>query len=768
MVFTLRMEASISQSVMLKIAFISTMPPRKCGIAFFTNDLINNLNHGANADNVNIVIEQSFDTNNHSQSIKHIIIRNDLDTYLAVANYLSSDNFDLVCLQHEYGLFGGPAGSYILATLRSIKIPIVTTLHTLLRNPNQIQRQVLIEISKLSKRIVVISPSGIEILNQTYGVPKEKIIFIPHGIPDLSIMNDKSLKRNLALENKFVLMTHGFLSPNKGIEYVIKALPIILKHHKNIVYVVLGVTHPNLINREGELYRKKLETLSLELGVQGNIIFVNEFLNEDRLNEWINAADIYINSNIDPEQISSGTLSYAIACGKVTLSSKNIFSEDYLKDNGGILVSPRNSDEIAASIISCLNDEKRYEKLCYRVYQVGRKMIWPIVASEYSKCFEDIINETKGTSFAASDSIVEIGKTIETKNLNLGHLIRMTDDVGIVQHANYSIPDYNEGYCTDDNARALLAISLMNKSVYSNGINESNLSHKYLSFLSYAYNIKIGRMRNFMSYERKWTESIGSECCHGRTLWALGTVINKSVDMGIRDYSMRLFDLLLPAVNELSEPRAIAYSLIGMYNYLKSCYRQNLYDQIKLLSNRILELYYENSSNDWPWFENKLTYFNAVLPHSLFTSGETLKHQQMIDVALTSLEWLNDIQCSNKGFFSPVGNKGFFCRSGNMAHFDQQPIEAKSMILACLSAYNLTRDKKWLKNANRAFAWFHGYNEMCLPMYDYETGGCRDGLTSDGFNENQGAESTLSYIVSFLEIKKFNNKTDKVHYGIQR
>lgn len=745
---------------MAKIAFISTALPRQCGIALFTNDLINNLMLESSGDAyVTIAIERDNTTRfSPSQNGRYVIIRDELATYRGAAEYLILNNIEAVSLQHEYGLFGGPAGSYVLETLRNTNIPVITTLHTVLRNPNKTQRHVLIEIAELSRRIIVISPSAKTILKEVYGISGEAILCIPHGIPDLPILNQNSRKVNWGVKDNIIIVSHGFLSPNKGIEYTINAIAEVRKLHENVTYVVAGITHPELFEREGELYRNKLEELSSNLKLRDAVVFVNEFLDENRLRELVNLADIYVNANTEVEQISSGTLAYAVGCGKPIITTRNRFAVDYLSD-AAILISPKSSEAIADNIIHLLNDAHKRDMLAQRVYEIGRRMLWQEVASKYRKCFNEIII----SSNPSFDSAASRGILRSYNRVNQNHFCRMTDDVGIIQHANHTLPNLKEGYCTDDNARALIVAVLL-EDVFNSDM--SNAIYKYLSFLSHAYNPETLRMRNFFSYDRRWTEAIGSECCHGRTLWALGILISKTTDLGVRAYAIELFNLLLQSLDTFNEPKSIAYCLLGICEYQKWLNGDYLFDTISRLSETLLGFYKKHSSSDWPWFEDHLTFFNGVLPYSLLLSEGILKHQTLLDIALRSLGWLDDIQCSNQNHFAPIGNDGFFHRSGNRAYFDQQPVEAKSMTLALLEAYRVTGDIRWLMGAHRAFSWFFGQNDMSLPLYDSYSGGCRDGLTSNGINENQGAESTLSYLISRISIERYRHEMENTAYGI--
>lgn len=739
-----------------KIAIIGTYIPSKCGIATFTHDLSEAIMRSyRNIDcNVLPVLKEINDTYSSSSSrVKYQISLKKAISYIKAADYINKNNIELVLLQHEYGIFGGAAGSYILMLLRNLNVPVVTTLHTILRSPDPIQYQVLKELNRFSDRLVVMCQRGVEFLQDIYGVPREKIDYIPHGIPDFPRPDTSSIKHRMELSHKLVLLSFGLLSPNKGIEKVIMALPRIICKYPEVVYIVVGETHPNILEKEGEFYREKLEKLAIELKVKNHLIFHNMFVSEEELKDWLSVADIIIFAQQNHEQIVSGTLSYAVGAGKPIVSTPSWYTKE-LSDMQVLVQVPNNhSYAIAEQILDLIKNDAKQKEISNRSYLLGKKMAWGKVASHYMKIFNNICEKSSKeltTNFSSSKADEEIW---EVPTLNLDHFRRMTDGTGMLQHAVFSIPNYSEGYSTDDIARALIATTLLEESGQMGSMEAYEYASKFLAFLWYAFNPKRQRMRNFLSYDRCWLESVGSETCHGRALWALGTVIGRSKNYKLREVSIRLFDLAIRTTLEFKHTRAWAFAILGFHEYLKSFPNGfKAFNMQKLLCQRLLQSYKRNSTRDWPWFEDTLTFFNAKLPHALLLGGQMNSNKEMIDVATATLDWLVRIQYTDEGHFAPVGNDGFYSRGGEMASFDQQPVETHAMVSACHEIFRLTGKKLWCDRTRRSFKWFLGFNQLGIPIYDPETGGCCDGLQRNGVNQNQGSESTLSYILSFLEI----------------
>jgi glycosyltransferase involved in cell wall biosynthesis len=747
-----------THSIIKRIAFIGNYMPRQCGIATFTTDLCEVI-----ADDykgtacIALPVNDTEAGYEYPSRVRFELTEKDIESYRRAADFLNINNVDIVCLQHEYGIFGGRAGSYILTLLRELRMPVVTTLHTILRDPNPDQRRVLEEVVSLSDRVVVMSERGAEFLHSVYHVSPDKIDLIPHGIPDIPFVDPSFHKDLFGVEGKTVLLSFGLLSANKGIENVISALPVILAKYPNVVYIVVGATHPHVVQNEGESYRLSLQWLAHEKGVEANVIFYNRFVSLEELVQFISAADIYITPYIDAAQITSGTLAYTLGAGKAVVSTPYWYAEEMLADERGALVPFSDPQALAEQVIDLLENESKRHAMRKRAYLFGRDMIWPQVARRYMKTFERARAEHR--HFAQAEYAVKAldKRGGELPPLKLDHLLNITDDTGILQHAIFTIPNYREGYTTDDNARALMVSILLEELGNKEAV---QLATRYLAFTWYAFNSETRRFRNFMDYQRNWLEESGSDDSHGRALWALGVVLGRSNTPTLHNMAGRVFQQSLLAILETTSPRAWAFALLGVYEYLQRFAGDRRVSQVQEeLAGRLLSLYKDNHANGWNWFENKLTYCNAALSHAMLLCGQSMANPEMTEVGLKSLGWLAKLQHADMEgkHFVPIGSNGFYQQDGERARFDQQPVEAQAMVSACLEAHRVTGEKIWDTEARRAFEWFLGRNDLHLPVYDPTTGGCRDGLHPDRPNENQGAESTLAFLQSLLELRLAEN-----------
>lgn len=740
-----------------RIAIVGNYLPRHCGIATFTTDLCDAIHSEyGTVELLALPVNDTEEGYTYPARVRFELSEDDLASYRQAADFLNFSRIDLVCLQHEYGIFGGRAGGHILELLRRLQMPVATTLHTVLRDPNPDQRAVMEEIAKLSDRIIVMSRHSAEILQEVFDVPSDKIDLIPHGIPDLPFTDPNFYKDGFGTEGKDVLLTFGLLSPNKGIENVIQALPKILSRHGNVVYMVSGATHPHILRREGEKYRVYLQNLAKGLRVESNVIFRNRFVSPQEMVELIGAADIYITPYKHKAQVVSGTLAYALSAGKAIISTPYLHAIELLDDERGTLVPFDDPEAIAAKTIELLDDDTARHAMRKRAYLYARDMVWSRVAQKYMKSFERIYNErlrNPRATFLAQNT----EKTLDRlPSIKLDHLVRMTDQTGIVEHAVFVVPNYPEGYTTDDNARALIVAILLEECGAGAPIGAADLVSRYLAFLLLALDPTTKRFRNCLSYEHQWQEREGSEDSHGRALWGLGTVLGRSKDAGWRGAAGRMFELAVPAAIEFKSPRACAFALLGLQEYLNSFPGDRaVLSASEALANRLLNSYRYNRSDDWKWFENGLAYSNARLPQALIRAGMRTVNEEMVSAGLEALDWLVAIQrCEVKGHFVPIGSQGFYSKTTEKARFDQQPVEACAVVSACLQAYRATGKGRWRKEAWSAFNWFLGDNDLQIALYDPTTGGCRDGLHPDRANENQGAESTLSFLMALLELRK--------------
>ena len=741
-----------------KIAFLSDYIPRRCGIATFAASLCEAITAQFPETNCLVTaINDASEGYRYPPEVHFEIEEQNLLSYRQAAQFLNLNNVDVVSIQHEFGIYGGETGEFIVDFLKTLEIPSVVTLHTILKEPSKKQHSIIQQLDHYCERFIVMTEQGKEFLETIYGVSAKKIDIIPHGVLDVPFADSNILKERFHLEGKTVLLSFGLLSPNKGLQYVIKSLPSILQKNPHVVYLIVGETHPHHLGKHGEAYREELIEIARECGVTDHVIFHNNFVTTEQLREFIGAADIYITPYCNEAQICSGTLAYAFGAGKALISTPYWHAQELLANERGILVPFKNSEAIAEAVNCFLADPHLMMTMRKKAWDAGRAMIWPVVAQRYEESFK---KARLGRS-QSSGHIIK-NKKFSIPPLKLDHLERMTDQTGLLQHATYHIPNFKDAYCVDDNARALILTVLL-KHASKNQKQLEYWSDIYLAFLSYAFDFEKCRFRNFMNYEHQWQEAFGSEDSHARAIWATGTVLGKSSNQGHRKLCESLFQCGLAPVLEFTSPRAWAFTILGIMEHLPSsegdCTTRHVGD---VLAEKLLHLYYRNASSDWKWFEQQITYDNARLPQALINYGST--HPEMLEVGLTSLRWLLQEQLSPQGHFSPIGCHGFWKHDGVKAHFDQQPIEACAMVSACLSAYAATHDSFWKKSAQCCFEWFLGRNDLGLSLYDKKTGGCCDGLLPDRVNGNQGGEALLSFLLARAEINhllKFPEKFEK-------
>ncbi len=741
-----------------KIAFVGDHLPRKCGIATFTTDLLAAVQTAHPQSQCFAVSANDIKGGYEYPEVVHFEIEEqDLSSYIRAADFLNISNVDMVCLQHEFGIFGGPAGSHILAFLRELRMPVVTTLHTVLREPRTDQRRVMQELISLSTRLVVMTERGRQMLQDVYHAPAAKIDLIAHGIPDVGFVDPTYFKDQFGVEGKVVLLTFGLLSPNKGIEYVLNALPEILAEFPEVVYIVLGATHPNELREHGEAYRVSLEMLAKKNKVEKNVIFYNDFVEIENLKEFIGAADLYITPYLNEAQITSGTLAYTFGAGKAVVSTPYWHAAELLADDRGVLVPFANAPAIAREVIGLLRDDTRRHAMRKNAYRMGREMIWSNVAQLYMRSFE--LSRLQGAALSRKSLVTKTldQRPRELPELKLDHLSRMTDSTGVFQHAIFGVPNFSEGYCTDDNARAFILAVLLDE-LGEEPDRLRAMSTTCAAFLHHAFDAQTKRFHNHMSFDRRWLDQQGSEDCQGRALWALGVGVGRSPFRSFQMMAGQLFAQALPALTEFTSPRAWAFGLIGIHEYLGRLSGDSFVNQTRdKLTCRLMELLGKNARPEWCWFEEELSYDNAKLSQALILSGHATGNALIFERGLHTLRWLNDLQISEKGHFRPIGSNGFYKRGGARANFDQQPIEAQAMVSACLEAYRATSDVWWYEQAQRAFDWFLGWNDLGLELYSAESGGCGDGLHVDRVNGNQGAESTLAFLLSLTEMRLAQN-----------
>ncbi len=737
-----------------RLAFIGNSLPRRCGIATFTTDLHQAISTScADVETCIVAMTDHGHVYDYPPDVRFQINDDRINEYVRAADFLNASQFEVVSLQHEFGIFGGKAGDHIIALLSRLTMPIVTTLHTVLAEPTSVQRDVLNRIVDMSSRVVVMAEKGRELLRTVYRVPAEMIGVIPHGIPDFAFVEPDQAKVKFGVGGRAVILTFGLLSPNKGIEVMIDAMPSILKSRPDAVYIVLGTTHPNLVRHQGEAYRESLEARVRELGVEDHVVFLDQFVDQATLLDFISMCDVYVTPYLNESQMTSGTLAYSFGLGKAVVSTPYWHARELLGDGRGVLVPFGDTAAIGDAIAGLLTDDARRGAMCKRAYSSSRSMTWERTAERYLAAFESTRRGHRLTVISRVGQSVISHNSSALPEMRIGHFLSMCDDTGLFQHAVHSVPDRSHGYCVDDNARALLVACALN------GPGEQRLSEpltaRLAAFVQHAWNPGTRRFRNFMGFNRTWLEDTGSEDSHGRTLWALGECARSDASSSRRRWAASLFAEALPTAENFRSPRAWAFTLLGLDGYCATIAENFLAGRVQhLLADRLMTIMSNVETKDWVWFEDGLAYDNARLPQALIVTGISTGVPAYVAAGMRSLRWLMTLQTTPTGTFRPIGTDGFGEKRRLPRAFDQQPLEATATISACFAALRADGDVAWSAFASRAFAWFLGENDLSLPLVDPETGSCRDGLHPDRRNENRGGESVVCYLLSLAEIRQ--------------
>jgi len=737
-----------------RIAFIGNSLPRHCGIATFTTDLQQAISTSCSDLETSIVaMTDHGQTYDYPAAVALQIKDGNIEDYVRAADFLNAGRFDTVCLQHEFGIFGGEAGAHILVLLSRLTMPVVTTLHTVLAEPTAAQRAVMERIVAASAKVVVMANKAHELLRSVYQVPEDKIEVIAHGIPDVGFVGPEAAKARLGFTGRSVILTFGLLSPNKGVEVMIDAMPSILKRCADAVYVVLGATHPNLVRDQGEAYRESLLARVRELGIEDHVVFLNQFVDQATLLEFISMCDVYVTPYLNEAQMTSGTLAYSFGLGKPVVSTPYWHARELLADGRGVLIPFGDAAAAGREIAELLTDDTRRQAICKRAYAVSRSMTWERTAQRYMSAFEHAWQGHWLKAFARPDKKAPAPYIPAPPAMQIGHFLSMCDDTGLFQHAVHSVPDRSHGYCVDDNARALLLACALNNP--GERPLPEFLTARFAAFVQHAWNPDSKRFRNFMGFNRTWLEDFGSEDSHGRTLWALGECARNDSSPSRRRWAATLFAEALPVAETFRSPRAWGFTLLGLDAYCAAIPNDLRAQDIRpVLADRLMAILASVETLDWVWFEAGLAYDNARLPQALMLTGLATHTSAYVDAGLRSLHWLMTQQTTSTGLFRPVGTAGFGEQRQRPRAFDQQPVEAAATIAACLTAWRADGEAEWKAIARRVFAWFSGSNDLSVALVDPETGSCRDGLHPDRANENCGGESVLSYLLSLAEIRQ--------------
>jgi glycosyltransferase involved in cell wall biosynthesis len=742
------------EDILRSITIVGSYPPRQCGIATFSGDLLKALHGALPRSRVSaIAIDDIAGGYPYPPEVQFEIDQHEPADYDLAAAHLSMNKVDVVSLQHEFGIYGGTEGAHIIRFLQSLSAPIVTTLHTVLRSPTPSQLRIMQQLERLSDRLLVMCETGRALLEDVFEVPASKIEVIPHGVPDVLFLDPSYYKNRLGADGRTVLMSFGLLSPDKGYEYLIDALPRIREQHPGVMYLIVGATHPAILRQHGEAYRRGLIERARSLGVEENVVFENRFVSIDELVAYLEAADLYVTPYLKESQICSGTLAYALACGKAVVSTPYWYAAEMLGEGRGAIVPFCDSNALADTILSVLGDPQRLFAMRRAGYDLQRKAIWANVGRRHAELFRRVVEERLAHPRRKPMGPKVASPSHGLPELNLKHLRRMTDDVGMLQHARSSIPLRSEGYCTDDNARALIVATQASR-IVEKPAELVDLATRYLAFVVHAFDERSGRFRNFMGYDRRWLPDPDADEPHGRALWCLGVAYAKSKDESQRTVAARYFLEGLPLADSIDGLQAIAFVLFGLDAYLERFPGDTRVKRTRaLLAERMFARFRSNMTKEWCWPTDQLTYANASIPHAMLLAGRGLGRNDMVRVAIDALDWLCGVQ-THRGLFEPVGNRGWYTRGEEKARFDQQPIEADATVCACAYAFTITGDRRWVAESRRAFEWFLGQNDLGIPVHDAEGGGCRDGLDIDGVNQNRGAESTLCWLTSLIRMHR--------------
>jgi glycosyltransferase involved in cell wall biosynthesis len=740
----------------MKIAVIGNYLPRQCGIATFTTDLCDSIAGRLHKSGEHLKVVAMDDISKgypYPDRVGFQVRANVQSDYIHAAEFLNVHEFDVAILQHEFGIFGGEDGCHIFHLIKNLRMPVIATLHTILKDPSAGQRAVIQELAKCTDSLIVMAHKARMLLNDSYGIEDSKIIFIPHGIPDVPFAGpgSDSFRAQLGLTGRKIILTFGLLSPGKGIEVMLNAMPAIIERHPDVSYIVLGETHPHIIKDKGDSYRQRLYQQVSRLGIEDHVLFHNRFVDLETLTQYMTTTDIYVSPYLNEEQIVSGTLSYAVGMGAAVVSTPYWHAQELLAEGRGCLVPFNDPVVLAEKINHLLEHEDERNEIRKKGYQFSRSAVWKAVAGKYLNLCREVRERT------VDQPIPQYAKRADTRilgglpEINLQHMRVMTDGTGILQHAKYSIPDRTHGYCVDDNARALI-VAAMYYSLHQDR-EVIPLIQTYLSFLHYSFNPENGRFRNFMSYDRRWLEEIGSDDSHGRSIWGLGVAIQHAPHDSIRNMAVRLFLDGLTVVEDFKSPRSWAFVILGLHAYMEVFGGDTTARRLRtLFAEKLFRLFQEGSHVDWLWCEDTLTYANAKLPHALILAGQWIPSPEMFKLGIDALTWLLEKQHAPEGHLSVIGNLNWHSRGGLTSNFDQQPIEVMGLIGACAAAFRATGEMKWLDQGHRCLGWFLGNNDLNEQIYDFKTGGCCDGIQPTGVNANQGAESTLSWLISLLSM----------------
>lgn len=735
----------------MKLTYVSTYPPRECGLASFNKNIIHAINSNiqdkqTSAEDTCVVAIDGGEgrVSEYPGEVKFVINQHSQEDYIRAADFINSSDTDCCILQHEFGIYGGDNGVYVLSFVNQLEKPLIAIFHTVLKKPSYQQKTILQSIAHRADRVVVMGKIAVDLLSELYQIPASKICYVQHGAPDIDAPVENPFKTNALFKNRRILLTFGLISRNKGLETVIRALPAIVKKHPDVLYVILGSTHPDILRNSGEEYRECLIQLAKELEVNDHLAFINRYVTEEELISYLSSADIYVSPYMNEEQITSGTLAYAIGAGAAVIATPYWHATEILADGRGKLFDFKDYNKLATLVNDLLSNPDKLRAIKNYAYTYGLNLRWPVIGKQYVSIIKDAV-ECPDISQRILDSIIDPEIIPE---FDLSYIKHLTDHTGVIQHAKYGIPNWKEGYCVDDNSRALIMSVMAGELGYTEAF---GLMPVYMSFLLYMQN-DTGYFRNFLSYRKEYLDEKGSEDAFGRAIWSLGYLIKNAPENTYSKFAGALFHRASPNFKDLVHLRGIGNTIIGISYYLRVCPSDyNMWNTLDQLTAVLTNAYKKSRDKNWQWFEDCLTYDNAILPLALFHSAEITKDQKVLTVATETMDFLEKATLNPK-CFNPVGNNGWYTKDGEIPSYDQQAIDTMAMVLMYEQVYRMTNDRQYLEKLFFVYSWFLGRNSLGIPIYNAETKGCYDGLHPQGINLNQGAESTLAYLIAHLSV----------------
>ena len=733
----------------MRTAIFSTYPPRACGIGTFAFDVRTALLGVADIVDVSALVVVDDPSSPQRPEILQTISQGARGDYVRAARTLARLDVDVVLLQHEYGIFGGRDGEYVLSFAKRLAQPLVVTLHTVRSEPTPHQLEVLTALCHEAERVIVMTETARRLVTELGACEDEKVRVVPHGAPialgaaraELAAgRRPRYVTRSPGgyerIDSRFLLATFGLISPGKGLEAMIEALPLIVERHPEVLYLIAGRTHPQIARRQGEEYRLMLERRIGDLGLGDHVEFDDRFLAVDELADLLAATDVFVTPYTNREQSSSGALTFALAGGCAIVSTPFLYAEDMLGSGAGTIVPFGDPAALAEAVCALIEHPEQLAAARREARRVGAALAWPSVA----EAIADVLDEAAAAA-PRRTPIPDAG--LELADARTEHLLTLVDDCGIIQHARGAIPNRYTGYCVDDIARlVVVALELESRTGDSKW---TPVLYRSLAFLYDATDDNGAGMRNFMSYDRRWLDEphVGDHV--GRSIWALGDVLSTAWVPAIVGPSQRLLASLVRSLQDELSIRTAAYATLGLARLDPDRLDDDARQLLERCVTQLEEAYESSSDGGWRWFEDALTYDNARLPHALIIGGVALDRDHAVAAGLESLAWLGDESGLADGLLRLPGNEGRRRDEPAPGAGDEQPLDASAFVEAELAAFAVTGDPEHGARAQRAFEWFLGRNRLGRPLYDFATGGCCDGLSELDVNENEGAESTLAF-----------------------